>query len=137
MICQFVLHVRTAVQACKQMGLEANFNVAAQAHEGSLLDADVAKQAYARECNAVKKKCSNLKGGTDEYTPANPKAETPLAKAKAEYKVALKAVEVATSAMEIAGAKACELYRNLLSDEAVSRGRRSSRRRSIPTLWKT
>lgn len=40
---QFLMHIHTAVHACKQMGLEANFKEAELALEQKKLSADIAK----------------------------------------------------------------------------------------------
>ena len=53
---QFLMHVRTALHACKRMGLDANFKKAKQVLELRMLDADVTRQTYSKGCNAAKKK---------------------------------------------------------------------------------
>ena len=77
--------VCTAVHACKQMGLEANFKEAKQALDLRMLYADVARQAYAEEHNATKKKKGNTKGEVEGPTPFDPETDSRLAKTKAAY----------------------------------------------------
>eukprot|EP00804_Cyclotella_cryptica_P017627 CCRYP_006777-RA/>CCRYP_006777-RA protein AED:0.40 eAED:0.74 QI:0/0/0/1/1/1/3/0/210 len=97
---QFLLHVRSAIHACKQMGLDTDFAAAEKAVETAKIEAELAKQEYVTVQNAEKKKKGN-------------KQDAPAA-----YDKALKALEDAKLAIATAGAKPFELYGNLLSDEA-------------------
>ena len=53
---QFVLHVRSAIHLCKQMGLDANFAEAKQTVVHSELEAELAEEEYVKLCNSDKKK---------------------------------------------------------------------------------
>eukprot|EP00804_Cyclotella_cryptica_P024682 CCRYP_001682-RA/>CCRYP_001682-RA protein AED:0.40 eAED:0.83 QI:0/0/0/1/1/1/2/0/439 len=86
---QFLLHVRSAIHACKQMGLDTDFAAAEKAVETTKIEAELAKQEYVTVRNAEKKKKGN-------------KQDAPAVKL----------------AVTTAGAKPFELYGNLLSDEA-------------------
>ena len=55
------MQVHTALHTCKPIGLEANFKEVEQALEVRMLDADVARQAYDKECNIPKKENALLK----------------------------------------------------------------------------
>eukprot|EP00804_Cyclotella_cryptica_P023073 CCRYP_000323-RA/>CCRYP_000323-RA protein AED:0.46 eAED:0.51 QI:0/-1/0/1/-1/1/1/0/141 len=56
---QFLLHVRSAIHACKQMGLDTDFAAAEKAVETAKIEAELAKQDYATARNAEKKKKGN------------------------------------------------------------------------------
>eukprot|EP00804_Cyclotella_cryptica_P024749 CCRYP_001726-RA/>CCRYP_001726-RA protein AED:0.44 eAED:0.44 QI:42/1/0.5/1/0/0/2/0/194 len=103
---QFLLHVRSAIHACKQMGLDTSFAEAEKA---------IAKEEYTQLRTSEKKKKGNKGNAPGTTAEAVPPA---LAEAKALYDKALKALEAAKLAVTIAGAKPFELYGNLLSDEA-------------------
>jgi len=51
---QFVLHVRSAIHACKQMGLDANFAEAEQTVTHTELEAELAKTEYVKLRNSEK-----------------------------------------------------------------------------------
>eukprot|EP00804_Cyclotella_cryptica_P022218 CCRYP_017950-RA/>CCRYP_017950-RA protein AED:0.35 eAED:0.85 QI:0/0/0/1/0/0.5/2/139/459 len=112
---QFLLHVRSAIHACKQMGLDTDFAAAERAVETATFEAEVAKQEYVMVRNAEKKK----KGTKQDAPSMTTEAASPaLGQAKAVYDKVLKALEDAKLAVATAGAKPFELYGNLLSDEA-------------------
>jgi hypothetical protein len=109
---QFLLHVRAAIHACKQMELDVNFSRAQEVVATEELHLEVAKGEYAQVRSSEKKKAKGNKG---EATSAD---SEPLALAKAEYEKAAQTLSAAKLAVTTAGAKAFELYANLLSDEA-------------------
>eukprot|EP00804_Cyclotella_cryptica_P027897 CCRYP_003796-RA/>CCRYP_003796-RA protein AED:0.34 eAED:1.00 QI:0/0/0/1/1/1/2/0/430 len=112
---QFLLHVRSAIHACKQMRLDTSFADAEKAIKTAKLDAEIAKEEYAQLHNSEKKK----KGHKGDAPGTSTEAVSPaLSEAKALYDKALKALEAAKLAITMAGAKTFELYGNLLSDEA-------------------
>jgi hypothetical protein len=121
---QFVLHVRSAIHACKQMGLDASFAEAEQTVINTELEAELAKTEYVKVRNSEKKKSKGKPEGKSEGKAEGNKSEVTnpdseaLKAAKAAYETALKAVETAKLAVTTAGAKLFELYGNLLSDEA-------------------
>ena len=53
---QFLLHVRSAIHACKQMGLGTEFAAAERAVESVKIEVELAKEEYAKLRNAEKKK---------------------------------------------------------------------------------
>ena len=109
---QFLLHVRAAIHACKQMELDVNFSRAQEAVSTEELNLDFAKETYAQVRTSEKKKAKGNKG---EVVPTDPE---PLALAKAEYEKAAQTLSAAKLTVTTEGAKAFELYANLLSDEA-------------------
>ena len=109
---QFLLHVRTAIHACKQMELDVNFSRAQEAMSTKELHLEVAKEEYVQVCTSEKKKAKGNKG---EAMLADPES---LALAKVQYEKAAQALLAAKFAVMTAGVKAFELYANLLSDEA-------------------
>ena len=109
---QFLLHVRAAIHACKQMELDANFTRAQEAVSTAELNLEIAKESYATVRSSEKKKAKGNKG---EATPGDSES---LALAKADYEKAMQAVASAKLTVTTEGAKAFELYGNLLSDEA-------------------
>eukprot|EP00804_Cyclotella_cryptica_P003036 CCRYP_006032-RA/>CCRYP_006032-RA protein AED:0.40 eAED:0.83 QI:0/0/0/1/1/1/3/0/432 len=86
---QFLLHVRSAIHACKQMGLDADFAAAEKAVETAKIEAELAKQEYVTVRNAEKRR-----------------------------RAINKRRRGCGFAVATAGAKPFELYGNLLSDEA-------------------
>eukprot|EP00804_Cyclotella_cryptica_P015513 CCRYP_003554-RA/>CCRYP_003554-RA protein AED:0.37 eAED:1.00 QI:0/0/0/1/1/1/2/0/455 len=112
---QFLLHVRSVIHACKQMGLDTNFAEAERAVETAKLDAEIAKEEFMKLRNSEKKKKGNK--GDAPCTTTKP-ASPALVEAKALYDKALKTLEDAKLAVATARAKPFELYGNLLSDEA-------------------
>eukprot|EP00804_Cyclotella_cryptica_P012800 CCRYP_010557-RA/>CCRYP_010557-RA protein AED:0.43 eAED:1.00 QI:0/0/0/1/1/1/2/0/342 len=112
---QFLLHVRSAIHACKQMGLDTDFAAAEKAVVTAKIEAELAKQEYVTVRNAEKKK----KGNKQDAPGMTAEATSPaLVEAMATYDKVLKALEDAKLAVATAGAKPFELYGNLLSDEA-------------------
>ena len=109
---QFLLHVRAAIHACKQMELDANFTRAQEAVSTAELNLEIAKESYATVRSSEKKKAKGNKG---EATPGDSES---LALAKAVYEKAMQAVASAKLTVTTEGAKAFKLYGNLLSDEA-------------------
>eukprot|EP00804_Cyclotella_cryptica_P012252 CCRYP_013850-RA/>CCRYP_013850-RA protein AED:0.42 eAED:0.44 QI:0/0/0/1/1/1/2/0/306 len=89
---QFLLHVRSAIHACKQMGLDTDFAEAEKAVETAKIKAVLAKEEYVKVLNAKKRRRA-----IKEMCPV---------------------LEDAKLAVSMAGAKPFELYGNLLSDEA-------------------
>eukprot|EP00804_Cyclotella_cryptica_P010728 CCRYP_005515-RA/>CCRYP_005515-RA protein AED:0.48 eAED:1.00 QI:0/-1/0/1/-1/1/1/0/321 len=112
---QFLLHVRSTIPACKQMGFDTSFADAEKAVKTAKLNADIVKEEYTQLRNSEKKKKGNKGDAPGTTAEAVPPA---LAEAKALYDKALKALEAAKLADTMAGAKRFELYGNLLSDEA-------------------
>eukprot|EP00804_Cyclotella_cryptica_P016266 CCRYP_005735-RA/>CCRYP_005735-RA protein AED:0.44 eAED:0.50 QI:0/-1/0/1/-1/1/1/0/142 len=53
---QFLLHVRSAIHACKQMGLDTDFAAAEKAVETAKIKAELAKQEYVTVRNAEKRR---------------------------------------------------------------------------------
>ena len=53
---QFVLHGRSAIHTCKQMGLDANFAKAKQTVINAELKAELAKTEYVKICSSEKKR---------------------------------------------------------------------------------
>eukprot|EP00804_Cyclotella_cryptica_P011700 CCRYP_020713-RA/>CCRYP_020713-RA protein AED:0.12 eAED:0.73 QI:0/0/0/1/0/0/2/0/369 len=112
---QFLLHVRSVIHTCKQMGLDTDFTAAKKAVETAKIESELAKQEYVTVRNAEKKK----KGNKQDAPGTTAEAASPaLVEAKAAYDKVLKALEDAKLAVATAGAKPFELYGNLLSDEA-------------------
>eukprot|EP00804_Cyclotella_cryptica_P023910 CCRYP_010028-RA/>CCRYP_010028-RA protein AED:0.35 eAED:0.68 QI:0/0/0/1/0/0/6/0/715 len=112
---QFLLHVRSAIHACKQMGLDTSFDDAEKAVKTAKLDSEITKEEYTQLRNTKKKKKGNKGDAPGTSTKA---VSSALAEAKALYNKALKALEAVKLAVTTAGAKPSELYGNLLSDEA-------------------
>eukprot|EP00804_Cyclotella_cryptica_P028114 CCRYP_010986-RA/>CCRYP_010986-RA protein AED:0.46 eAED:0.47 QI:0/0/0/1/0/0/3/0/219 len=56
---QFLLHVRSAIHACKQMGLDTDFAAAEKDVETAKIEAELAKHEYVTVRNAEKKKKGN------------------------------------------------------------------------------
>ena len=109
---QFILHVRSAIHACKQMEHDVKFLNAKEPVATANLDLDIRKEEYAQVHNSEKKK---NKGNPGESVPA---ASESLVAAKSAYEKAKQAVEAAKLAATMEGAKAFKLYGNLLSNEA-------------------
>eukprot|EP00804_Cyclotella_cryptica_P003935 CCRYP_016107-RA/>CCRYP_016107-RA protein AED:0.23 eAED:0.69 QI:0/0/0/0.66/1/1/3/0/407 len=97
---QFLLHVRSAIHACKQMGLDTRLADAERAVETAKLNAEIAKREYTQLHNSEKKKRA-----IKEMRPAL-------------HDKALKALEAEKLVVTTAGVKPFELYGNLLSDKA-------------------
>eukprot|EP00804_Cyclotella_cryptica_P007350 CCRYP_002569-RA/>CCRYP_002569-RA protein AED:0.47 eAED:0.56 QI:0/0/0/0.66/1/1/3/0/156 len=53
---QFLLHVRSAIHACKQMGLDTDFAAAEKAVETAKIEAELAKQDYVTRCVMLKRR---------------------------------------------------------------------------------
>ena len=53
---QFLLHVRSAIHACKQMGLDTDFAAAERAVDTAKIEAELAKQEYVTVRNAEKRR---------------------------------------------------------------------------------
>eukprot|EP00804_Cyclotella_cryptica_P008270 CCRYP_020402-RA/>CCRYP_020402-RA protein AED:0.46 eAED:0.51 QI:0/-1/0/1/-1/1/1/0/141 len=53
---QFLLHVRSAIHTCKQMGLDTDFAAAKKAVETAKIEAELAKQEYVTVRNAEKRR---------------------------------------------------------------------------------
>ena len=124
---QFLLHVRTAMHVCKQLGLETKEANAMMALEAAYCKLDAAKAKYAKLAKNAKQKAKDSK--EKEETPApesmkkarEPKeqadistpdiiANTPtLATAKKSCKEATKKVKEVKRAVTAAGAKPFEL----------------------------
>ena len=109
---QFVLHVRAAIHACKQMEHDVKCQEAEEAVETAVMELDIKKEEYVKVRTSERKK---NKGNTGEDAPA---ASESLVAARTAYEKAKQAVEAAKLAVTTEGAKAFELYGNLLSDEA-------------------
>ena len=89
-----------------------NFSRAQEAVATEELNLDVAKEAYAQVHSSKKKKAKVNKG---EAALAD---SEPLALAKADHKKAMQAIATIKLAITTEGAKAFELYANLLSNKA-------------------
>ena len=109
---QFILHVRAAIHACKQMEHDIKCRDSEEAVETAVMDLDIKKEEYAKVRASEKKK---TRGNSGEDAPA---ASESLVAARTAYEKAKQAVEAAKLAVTTEGAKAFELYGNLLSDEA-------------------
>jgi hypothetical protein len=109
---QFLLHVRAAIHACKQMELNVNLSKAQEAVTNAECDLEIAKETYAQVHCSEKKKATGSKG---EAMLANSK---PLALAKADHEKAAQAVAAAKLVITMEGAKTFELYANLLPNKA-------------------
>jgi hypothetical protein len=53
---QFVLHIRSAIHVCKQMGLDAKFAETEQTVIHAELESKLAKEEYVKLCNSEKKR---------------------------------------------------------------------------------
>ena len=109
---QFVLHVRSAIHACKQMEHDVNISKAQEAVAQATLELEFRKEEYVQVRSTEKKKS---KGNSGEGVPA---ASESLVAAKSAHEQAKQALEAAKLAAAAEGAKPFELYGNLLSDEA-------------------
>jgi hypothetical protein len=94
------------------MELDAKLSKAQEAVTNAECDLEIAKETYAQVCSSEKKKAKGNKG---ETMPAD---SEPLALAKADHEKAAQAVAATKFAITIEGAKAFELYANLLSNES-------------------
>eukprot|EP00804_Cyclotella_cryptica_P013634 CCRYP_012963-RA/>CCRYP_012963-RA protein AED:0.41 eAED:0.41 QI:277/-1/0/1/-1/1/1/0/127 len=56
---QFLLHVRSVIHACKQIGLDTSFANAEKAVKTAKLDAEIAKEEYTQLRRSEKKKKGN------------------------------------------------------------------------------
>jgi hypothetical protein len=110
---QFILHVCSAIHACKQMENDIKYLNAKEAVARANLDLGIKKEEYAQVCTLERKK---NKGNPGEGVPA---ASESLVSAITAYDEAKQAVEAVKLAITMEIAKAFELYRNLLSDEAT------------------
>jgi hypothetical protein len=125
---QFVLHVRSAIHAITQMGLDTDYAEAERAVEAAKLDAKIVKTEYAMVRNSKKKK----KGKQGEATGTSgtnpePVVSPELTAAKNAYEKAVKAVEAAKLSFTTAGMKPFELYGNFSLTRHVSPRIRLSR----------
>eukprot|EP00804_Cyclotella_cryptica_P031002 CCRYP_013583-RA/>CCRYP_013583-RA protein AED:0.44 eAED:1.00 QI:0/0/0/1/1/1/2/0/395 len=135
---QFLLHVRSAIHVCKQIGLDMSFADAEKAVKTAKLNAEIAKEEYTQLRHSEKKK----KGNKGDAPGTTTEAVSPtLAEAKALYVKALKALEAAKLAVTTAGVKPFELYGNLLSDEArqpwekIIKAQLNSYLKTLPCLY--
>ena len=127
---QFVLHVRSAIHACKQMEHDVKYLNAQEAVTMVNLDLDIKMEEYAQVPTLEKKK---NKGNPGEGIPAASKS---LVAAKTAYEKAKQAVEAMLLAAATEVAKAFELYGNLLSNEARQLGIRSFRPKGLNVTGK-
>ncbi len=74
---QFVLHVRPAIHACKQMGLDANFTKAEQTVVHAVLKAKLAKKEYVKLRSSEKKKNKGNKPKGSRLEVTNPRLGSP------------------------------------------------------------
>ena len=109
---QFILHVRSAIHACKQMEHDVKFSNAKETVATAILDLEIKKEEYAQVRASERKKD---KGNPGERVPA---AVESLAAAKTAYQKAKQAVEAAKLAVTTKGVKVFKLNGNLLSNEA-------------------
>ncbi len=67
---QFLLHVRSVIHACTQMGLDTSFTKATTALKSAMLDVELTKGEYVQQsCNSEEKKGKGNKGGESDGTP--------------------------------------------------------------------
>ncbi len=85
---QFLLHVHTDIHACKQMGLDADFNEAEMALKSAVLYLVITKSEY-----SFKKK--EAKEHKEKPIPSS-KARSLLVVTKTTYEQAVKALEAAS-----------------------------------------
>ena len=114
---QFLLHVRTTIHMCKQMGLDMNFAHAEKAVTTAELDVELAKTEYAQICSSEKKK--NMGSKSEGIIPDS----DALTSTKANRQKTVKAIEATKLAVTMEGVKTFELYRNLISGEARQCGK--------------
>ncbi len=100
---QFILHVRAAIHACRQMEHDVKCQNAEEAVETAVMEMEIKKEEYARVRTSEKRK---TKGNTGEDAPS---ASESLVAAKTAYEKAKQAVEAAKLAVTTEGAKAFEL----------------------------
>ena len=130
---QFLLHVRTAMHVCKQLGLETEEADAMMALEAAYCKLDAAKAEYTKLYKEAKqkardkdenpatdsrKKAKDPRDKTDNSAPDVTAETIALGAAKKAREEAQKKVEEAAQVVAAAGAKPFELYANLLADEA-------------------
>ena len=133
---QFLLHVRTAMHLCKQLGLETKEAEAMMVLEAAYCKLDAAKTEYSKLTKETKQKAKDVRDRDENMSPeSQKKAREPKNKTnnsapdiiadaavldaakKARDDVAKK-VKEAKLAVAMAVTKPFELYANLLSDEA-------------------
>jgi hypothetical protein len=109
---QFILHAQSVIHASKQLEHDVKFSKVEEAVANAILNLEIKKDEYAQVHSSERK---TTKGNQGESIPA---ASESLVAAKSAYKKAKQAVDAAKLATMMEGAKAFELYGNLLSDEA-------------------
>jgi hypothetical protein len=68
---QFVLHVRSAIHACKQIEHDVNFSKAEEAVANATLDLEIKKDEYAQVCSTEKKRPKGIQEKA-HLPPLNP-----------------------------------------------------------------
>ena len=133
---QCLVHVCTAMHACKQIGLDTKEANAPMVLEVAYCELDAAKMEYTKLARTTKKKTKERKENDENPAPGvqkkvkepKEKGENPapevnintstLATAKKAHEEAAKKVKEVKLAVSMAGAMPFELYRHLLSDKA-------------------
>ena len=107
-----MLHVRSAIHACKQMEHDIKLSKAEEAVANAIFDMEIKKDEYVQVHSSNRKK---TEGNQGESIPV---ASESLVTAKSAYEKAKQALDAEKLDATMEGAKAFELYLNLLSDEA-------------------
>jgi len=118
---QFILCVRSAIPACKQMEHDVKLSNAEEAVANALLDLEIKKEEYAQKCSLQRKK---NKGKPGESVPA---ASESLAAAKTAYEQAKQPVEAVKLVATMEGAKLLNSMEIYYPMRPGSLGKRSSR----------
>jgi len=126
---QFILHVCSAIDACKQMELDIKFENTEEAVTMATLVLDVRKEEYVQVRTSERKK---NKGNPGEGTPAASKS---IVAAKTACDKAKQAEEATKLTVMTEGVKAFELYGNLLSDEARHSWEKNIQARMTTCPW--
>jgi hypothetical protein len=128
---QFVLHVRSAIHALKQMEHDIKYLNAKEAVATSNLDLDIKKEEYAQVRTSKRKK---NKGNSGEGMPA---VSESLVAAKTAYDKAKQALEATKLAAMMETAKAFELCEIYYPMRPGSLGKRLSRPKRLNVPGKT
>ncbi len=131
---QFLLHVRTAMHVCRQLGLETKEANAMMALEAAYCKLDAAKAKYSKLAKEAKQKAKDVRDRDETPAPEGQKKAKELKDktdnsasdiianaaaldaAKKACNNAAKKVEEAKLAVATSGARLFKLYMNLLSD---------------------
>ena len=77
---QFLLHIRSAIHVCKQMGLDTNFANAEKAKINAELDANLAKTEYVQVHSSEKKRIRAISRKAISQKAISRRALTPTRK---------------------------------------------------------